>query len=381
MTESTGAVREKLKALAGARSGRGVFLTVTLSTSRLDDWRQVAPTFLNSEFHRITKERGTPKEEKRILQKDLEKVLEVLQYDVTGKTEGLALFADGGEDLYERIELPFRLVNRLVIEPSPYVRPLVHALALLEPFVVARVSRDESNLFLVDEWRGVKEDDLSGPWLRSSDRETGELSVKEYYAAARQDALVEQHFKDVGAALAKLLEGPGVRRTVVCAQHDIASAFRRTLPAAVAGKVVAEIAFDAAATTMQMLVSAREAVDKSRHVEVEETAVRIKEGLGAGGRGVSGFDDVLGALRRHQVLTLLVDRNYRVPGWRCVECSWVGLAAVEICPVCGGATVPVADAVGELVRLAVVQNGQVEIGEEIPTLTELGGVAGILRYA
>ena len=381
MIDSASVVKDKLKALAGARASRGLFLTAALSTGRLDDWRHFAPTFLNSEFNRITKERGTPKEEKRLLQNDLDYVLDVLKYDLTVKTQGLAVFVDGGASFYERVELPFRLVNRLVIEPSPYVRPMVHALSLLEPFVVARVSRDESSLFLVDEWRGAKEDDYAGPWLRSSDRETGEVSVKEYYAAARQDSLVDQHFKEVGLALGKLLERSGVRRVALCAQHDIASAFRRTLPVAVAARIVAEIPFDADATTGQMLVSAREAVEAARRSEMEELAVRIKEGLGAGGKGVSGFDDVLGALRRHQVQTLLVDRNYRVPGWRCVECGWVGLVAAGQCPVCGGATVPVTDAVGEIVRLAILQNGQVEVGEGIAVLAELGGVAGVLRYS
>jgi rubrerythrin len=381
MIESAAVARERLKELAGARGSRGVILTVTLSTSRLDDWRQFAPTFLNSEFGRIVKERGISKEERHHLQKDLDYVFDLIKYDLTGKTQGLAVFVDGDGGLHERIELPFRLVNRLVIEPSPYIRPVVHALALVEPFVVARVSRDESSLFLVDEWGVTKaEDDLTGPWLRSSDRETGELSIKEYYAAARQDSLVELHFKEVGVALAKMLEGSGARRAVVCAQHDIASAFRRSLPAATAARIAAEIPFDAAESTPQMLERAREAAVGARHAEMQELAARIKEGLGAGGRGVAGFDGVLGALGRHQVQTLLVDRNYRPPGWRCEECSWVGLVPVEQCPVCGGIPVPVVDAVGELVRLAILQNGQVEVGEDIAALDELGGVGGVLRY-
>jgi rubrerythrin len=380
MIDSAAGAQEKIKALAGSRAQRGLFLTVTLSTSRLDDWRLSAPAFLRGEFNRITKERGSSKEEKRLLHHDLGYVLDVLQYDVTPHTQGLAVFADGGSGLYERIELPFRLINRLVIELSPYVRPVAHALSLLEPFVVARVSRDESSLFLVDQWGVASEDDLAGPWLRSSDRETGEVSIREYYAAARQDALVDLHFKEVGASLAKLLETSGTRRVALCAQHDIAQAFRRTLPAALAANIVAEILFDAAATTGQMVVSAREAVEKARHEEMAALAARIKEALGPGGRGVSGFDDVLAALGRHQVQTLLVDRNYRAPGWRCGACGWVGLIAAERCPVCGGATATVGDAVGEIVRLAILQNGRVEVGENIPALDQLGGVAGVLRY-
>lgn len=381
MIDSVSGVREKLKQLAGIQASRGTILSATLSTSRLDDWRLSAPAFLNSEFNRVTKESGTSKEDKRLLQTDLEYVLDLLRYDITPTTEGLVAFVDGSAGLHELIELPFRLVNRLVLEPSPYVRPLAHALSLLEPFVVAQVSRDQSSLYLVDEWGVAQEDDLSGPWLRSSDHDSGEVSIKQYYAAARQDSLVELHFKEVGGSLGKLLDTSGTRRAVLCAQHEIASGFRRSLPAAVAARIVAEIPFDAAASVNQMAVNARQAVETARHEEMMALAARIKEGLGHGGRGVSGFDDVLGAVRRYQVQTLLIDRHHRVPGWRCLECGWVGLTSVDSCPACGAPTREIADAVGEIVRLAILQNGQVEVGENIPVLHDLGEVAGVLRYS
>ena len=48
---------------------------------------------------------------------------------------------------------------------------------------------------------------------------------------------------------------------------------------------------------------------------------------------------------------------------------------------CGGAPVPIADAVGELVRLAILQSSRVEVAEDIPALDEMGGVAALLRFA
>ncbi|MCX8032398.1 MAG: hypothetical protein N3B14_03235 [Thermoleophilia bacterium] len=373
-------VRKKLKELAGTRGSEGRFLTVTLSTSRLDDWRRTVPSFLNSEFNRIAKELGLDKEARRQLQKDLDFVKDIVSYDITPKTQGLAVFVDGAGDINERIELPFRLINRVVVEPYPHVRPVVHALALLEPFAIAQVSRDESRLYLVDEWGVTHEDEVVGPHLRSTDRETGEISIREYYAAARQDTLVELHYKEVAAALAKLLEQSGASRVVLCAQHDIASAFRRNLPEALGARISAEIPFDAAASVGQMVASARAALDRARGQEVAMLVNQIREALGPGGRGVCGFDDIHGALGRHQVQTLVVDRAYRPPGWRCLDCAWAGLAQTECCPVCGGEVVPLSDAVGELVRLALLQNSEIAVGENIPVLAELGGVAGVLRY-
>lgn len=381
MIDSVAEARQKLETLAGARSAGGRLLSVTVSTSRLDDWRQSVPVFLRSEAQRVLAERGLPKDQRRSLQADLDQVVDLLKYAITPQTQGLAVYADGTAGIYERIELPLRLVNRLALEPLPYLRPVAHALSLLQPFILARVSRDESSLFLVDEWGVASEDDLSGPWLRSSDRGTGELSIKEYYAAARQDALVELHFKEVAGSLARLLEVSAARRVVLCGQHDIASAFRRALSASVAAAVVAEIPFDAAASLGQTVVIARQAVEQARQQQIMTLAERIKEGLNPGGRGISGFDDVLSALRQGQLQVFLAATDYAPTGWLCSQCMWVGLAPVGDCPVCGGGALPVADAVNVLVCLAVATDCKVEVGQDIRVLDELGDVAGLLRRA
>ncbi|MCZ7663614.1 MAG: hypothetical protein M5U22_12100 [Thermoleophilia bacterium] len=373
--------RDSLKDLAGARSADGLFLSAFLSTSRLDDWRQTAPTFLNSEFNRLIKERGLDKNGKRHVQDNLQRILDVVQYDVTSKTEGLSVFADGGSGLFQRIELPLRLSNRLVLGPSPYVRPLIHALSRLEPFIVVRVSRDESTIYVVDELHLASETDITGPYLKSTDRETGDVPVKEYYAAARQETLVELHYRDVAQALDRLLRKPGVRRVILSAQHEIAAHFRKSLSPRAAKRVVAEIAWDPAVTVAQLLVTAREARDGARQAEMERLAARIAEGLGAHGRGVAGFDETMGALHRGQVRTLLVDGENRPSGWRCVECDFAVLIPGETCPMCRGGMVPVDDAVGEAIRVAILQGTFVEVAENVEVLESLGGIGGLLRYA
>ena len=158
MIESISAAREKLKTLAGARGSKGFFLTVTLSTSRLDDWRQFAPTFLNSEFNRLTKERDTPKDEKRASRTTCSGSWTCSATKCLRRRRVLPSLPTEGGGMFEQMELPLRLVNRLVIEPSPYVRPVVHALSLLEPFVVVRVSNDDSSIYLVNEWRVAQEE-------------------------------------------------------------------------------------------------------------------------------------------------------------------------------------------------------------------------------
>ena len=381
MIDSPAVAREKLRALAGTRSPEGEILSIAVSTSRLDDYRQSAPVYLHSEFSRLVKERGLAGDQRRRLQAGLDYVLDLLKYDLTPRTQGLAVFSDAGSGISERIELPLRLSNCLTVEPWAYIRPVAHALSLLEPFVLAEVSRDDSSLYVVDEWGVASENDLTGPWLRSSDRDTGEVSIKKYYADARRDNLVEHHHKEVASSLAKLLELSGARRVILCAQHDIAAAFRRVLSSAANGAIAAEIPLDAGATVGQLVASARKAMEQARQEEMVALVARVREGMGPGGHGVAGFDGTLEALGRGRLHTLLVDRGYRVPGWRCESCSWVGLTKPDRCPLCGASLVPMMDAVGELVRLTILEHGQVEVGEQVRGLEALGGVAGLLRYA
>jgi hypothetical protein len=371
--------KELVKQLAAVSSTQGIILSASLSTSRLDDWRQTAPTFLNSEFNRIMRFRLYTKEERRVLQDDLQRVLEVVQHGVNGPMQGLLVYADGG-GFFQTIELPLRLTNRLLVEPSPYIRPLVHALCVLAPFVVARVSRDDSSIYLVDQWRLAHEEDLTGPYLKSGDRVTGEVPVKEYYAAARQESLVEQHFKDVAGALEKLLAESGVQQLVLCGQHDIVSNFRKFLGPHATGCAWGEIPWDAAATIGQMLAAARVESGSVRAGSMEGLVARISEGLGPQGMGVSGFEDTMEALRRGQVQTLVVDRNARPPGWRCLSCDHVSITDVVVCPLCDGQVVPIDDVLGEAVRVAILQNTYVEVAEGVAALENMGYIAGVLRY-
>lgn len=373
--------REFLLSLASSRSHDGVFVSAFFSTSRLDDWRQTAPTFLNSEVTGLLRERDLDKESRKRLQDDVERIQEVLRYEVAPQTEGLALFADAESGRFDQIEMPFRLSNRLVVEPTAYLRPLVHALALLEPFVLVRVSRDDGMIYTIDQWRIAGTEGHTGPYLKSTDRETGDVPVKEYYAAARQESLVDQHFKELAAALDRSVDEISASRIVLAGQHDIVSNFKKALSARAAAMVVAETSLDHTASTAQLLVAAREALGVSRHAAAGRLAERITEGLGAGGRGVGGFDDTLAALRRGQVQRLLIDRAYRPSGWACASCEHALLEPAPSCPLCGGDLVPIADGVGEAVRTAVLQGAYVEVGENLPALDALGGIGGLLRYA
>lgn len=371
--------KETLQRLAASHSANHLFLSVFVSTSVLDDWRQTLPTFLNSERVRLERERDLTKDELRTLDEHFARLQQLVQYDIPVKTQGLSVFADGSGEFVEQIEWRVRLVNRVVLGPSAYLRPVVRALDQLKPFLLVRVSRDESSIHVVDDGGLARTEDLEGPYLKSSDRETGDVPVKRYFAAARQDSLVELHYKDVADAVDRLMAETGIGAVVVCGLHDIVSNFRKQLSQPATAKVRAEIAWDAVASVNQTVAAARDALLEAQQDEREALAQRIAESLGQG-RGVAGYDQTMAAIQRGQVQTLLVDSAYEPPGWLCRDCDFVVLTPADVCPLCGGGLIPVGDAAAEAVRVALLRGTYVVDVGGVPSLADLGGIAGLMRY-
>ncbi len=371
--------KETLQRLASSRSSNHLFLSVFLSTSVLDDWRQALPTFLNSERLRLERQRDLTKDELRTLDEHFARLQQLVQYDIPVKTEGVSVFANGSGAFVEQIEWPVRLVNRVVLGPSAYLRPVVRALDQIKPFLLVRVSRDESSVHVVDDEGLARTEDLEGPYLKSSDRETGDVPVKEYYAAARQDSLVELHYKEVAGAVDRLMAQTGIGAVVVCGLHDIVSNFRKQLSQPASAKVRAEIPWDAVASVNQTVAAARDALLEAQQDEREALAQRIAESLGQG-RGVAGYDQTMAAVQRGQVQTLLVDAAYEPPGWLCRNCDFAVLTPADACPLCGGGLIPVGDAAAEAVRVALLRGTYVVDVGGVPSLADLGGIAGLMRY-
>jgi peptide subunit release factor 1 (eRF1) len=107
---------------------------------------------------------------------------------------------------------------------------------------------------------------------------------------------------------------------------------------------------------------------------------RLQQGVGAGGRGVSGLDDVLGVLNERRVETLLIEERFQMPGTACPQCSSLFSENVTTCPADDTPTRHFDDIVEEAVELAVSQSADVIIARHHDDLEELGGIGAVLRF-
>jgi hypothetical protein len=133
-------------------------------------------------------------------------------------------------------------------------------------------------------------------------------------------------------------------------------------------------------------ISLDEALKKTMEVDREteersdkETVEQLLEGAKSGGLGVLGLRGVLGALRRSQVHTLVIEMGYVEKGVVCDECGFIAPEG-QSCPLCSGNTRQVLDIVEEAIRETLRQNGRVVHVRTDSGLAREGRIGATLRF-
>ena len=128
-----------------------------------------------------------------------------------------------------------------------------------------------------------------------------------------------------------------------------------------------------------MLEAARGLIDADEERREAGSLERLSAGLGTGGRGAAGLDEVLSVLVEQRVETLLLRPGFTAPGVVCSSCGWVGTRG-RTCPVDGGELVEREDIVESAIERALTQSATVMVMRHHEDLGGHGDIAALLRW-
>jgi peptide subunit release factor 1 (eRF1) len=163
--------------------------------------------------------------------------------------------------------------------------------------------------------------------------------------------------------------------------EELRSDVEKTLHPDIQQRVAGRVSVDVENTTEDQVLAAARPVIEERERQAERAALdRLQQGVGAGGRGVAGLDDVLGVLNERRVETLLIEERFQMPGAACPQCGSLYPENVSACPADETPTERYDDVVEEAVELAVAQSADVIVARHHDDLEELGGIGAVLRF-
>jgi peptide chain release factor subunit 1 len=333
--------------------------------------------------------RAASRQEREAIERDLNRVRAHLEDPGNlPQGQGIAIFACEPLGLFEAIGLPRVFRSRLAVDRSPLIRELA---ALDDEFgrvLCAAYDRTSARFFEVtavgvheltslaatDSTRAGK---FHGPRSPTGTAQ-GSGSAGEHNFNQRIREEKQRHYASVAQRLFELGRDRPLRGVVLAGIGDSSDAVQPHLHPYLSRMLLGTARLNPKAASpagiMEAVLSVR--ARSERRFEAEHVTA-LREAVGTGW-GVNGAPDVLRALQRGQVRTLLVDPTAEQPGYRCSMTGRLGTTE-EACEAEGSAE-PIPDVIDEAIEEALRQGGYVEVVEDDGARKDIAGLAALLRF-
>jgi peptide subunit release factor 1 (eRF1) len=324
---------------------------------------------------------GLERAEREAVERDLGRVIEHLRHPANlPPTQGLAVFACEGANLFAVTPLPLVHRSRLTVDRTPLVRELASVEDEFGRLLAVVFDRTSARFFEVTafgavELTGLRADSTRGGRFRGH-RDSAGSGEHTYHNRIREEK--QRHLEAIARELFTLDRRRPVHGVILASAGVDANGVRPFLHAYLAERVLGTMkATPKEATAARVHQDALAVRENWERASERAVVAGLRERLGAGW-GVNGIPPTLGALARGQVRSLLVHADAAEPGFRCSATGRLALSERE----CRGEgdPVPVLDVVDDAIEEALRQGVDVNVVYDPGACREIAGLAGVLRF-
>jgi hypothetical protein len=301
---------------------------------------------------------------------DLDEIEAFVQAMDPESMSSLALFKSG-PDLNRVIRLRVRSADRLVIDPDPYVEPLLALLEEQPQVLVIEVSKQESRF-----WRyhlGHFEQVTSIESFVPTDTVDASRPGK---VQRHRLTHLRWHLKATGQLAGRLVRERDFDLVVLSGSEEVLAELEQLLPDQVQGRVTARLHVPAQDGPRELQREVEDVVARRRREHEEAALERLGEYRGRG-ELARGLPEVLEVANEFLVRRLYVSSRLHQPGWICREHHYLALSE-GVCPFDHEPLLSVEDLIDELVEVARLHGVELMVVTERPDLLDpFGGVAAV----
>jgi peptide subunit release factor 1 (eRF1) len=315
--------------------------------------------------------------ERESFEKDAERIRQYLDSNKEPSTQGVAIFASSGAELFEAIALDTPFDDHwLFIGSSPHLYPLAKLVDTYPRYVALSLDTNKARIQVFSLAAAERTEQVVSDKTRRNSK--GGWSQARYQR--RADNIHMNHMKEVVDTLDKVVREEGIDQIVIAGDDQAVVKLREQLSQELAAKIVDVVKLQRNAQDASFLETTFDAI---RMKDAETDAEKVQELLdewNSGGLGVAGPEAVLSAFQLGQVDELIITGSVDT------------LKPVQNLPE-GAATEMLADTSApegvddrrlklsaELIKLAQQTSARVRFIEDASLLQEVGGVGALLRF-
>lgn len=293
------------------------------------------------------------------LRQDIERIKKMPDLG-RGTIGAVSVFACGEGDLFEVVLLPRKVRDQVIVDQTPYVRPMLAVLDEYHRCCVLVVDKESARVWELYQTEMREIGEVRGSVLRKPDY-AGWAGLAEYTVRNKADDLAKRHYRETVSLLDKLFRAENYDLLVIGGRQDEVTVFLDFLPQQLRTKVAGVFNVDTGkvATFADIRESAERIVADYEREEEHRLVEEIFERAATGGNAATGIDECLWGGTTAAIDTLLIQDGAEVPGVVCDESGWLGRSG-QTCPLCGGPTRRVPDVLDELTEAVINEGGSVE---------------------
>lgn len=311
------------------------------------------------------------------LRGDIEQI-EGMAAEGSWRPQAVALFSCSGRGFFEQVTLPRSLLERIVVDATPWTRPMLAVLDEYHRSVVVVLDRGKAWFWQLFQDELQEMDTVRDPVLRKPNY-AGWHGLDEYRVSDKAGELEKQHFRRVAETLVSLTQSGTYDLAIVGGHPELTARFVEYLPKSLRTRVAGQLAVDPnTMTAADVRDRAGTILEDFERQEERALVAEVMDRAAEGRLGAIGLDDCLWAGSVAAVQQLLVHDETVVPGVVCDTCGWLGRDA-ETCPVSGDDTRQAQDVIDELAASVIDRGGSVEHVFADTPLRE-HGMAAALRF-
>ena len=296
-------------------------------------------------------------------------------------TQGLAIFACEGIELFETVPLPVVYRSRLAVDGSPLVRELASVEDEFGRLLTVVLDRTGARFFEVSayetrELSGLRADSTRGKRFRGDQDGRGAWGEHTYNNRIRTEK--QRHYEAIARELFAIDRRQPAHGIVLAGPGPDAGAVEPFLHSYLVERVIGTARLTPKDATPAVVHGTTLAVREAYERDAERALVHeMLEGVGTGW-GVNGLTPTLRALSRGQVRSLLVHADAAVHGFRCGDSGRLALSERE----CRGEGEPTAvlDVVDEAIEEALRQGVDVNVVYEPEARDSIDSLGALLRF-
>jgi len=270
-----------------------------------------------------------------------------------------------------------RVSSQIVVQRTPYVRPLELLFEEYEPLAVLAVDRQRARLVVTELGEIVDHQQLVDELARRGPDDRGEL-VKTRLSHQMDDT-VRFHLKRAAELAFTCFQQHPFTHFVLGAPNDLIGELEAALHPYLRERLADRVPVAPNTSLDELGRVARAAEERIERRKEAALVKQLRDAIGADRRAVGGVEPTLRALVERRPEHLLVSHGLTAAGWVCHPCRYLATIG-RACPVCGHGMELVDDVLEAAVEAALAQHCKVTVCVGNADLDVLGGIGALCRF-